>query len=681
MFCRSNFRFEEQHCSMNTLRDHVCQAIEDELQNEINTYDVSDEEYLEICTRLWERFYSACEQYHMKASQPIGLLVLENLNAVCIIKKTTFSMLRPCEELEHFMLVGENEDLNSLEQFQFVPQEDLNSDVISLMGLLAKLEKWLPDDIKIDFDRKLYQLEQPNTLIEKIVNEWFLKSECHQHLPKNMSNIIQRQLQRVKDLPKVVSLLLTVLYNHNDEEYSGRDRDNLDDDNMKTEMSIANLFGSQIGISMLSETVRQVTLIRYALCRNLLLLNAIVNTLQLLPVNTMESLRSQLMPNVVDCLLSYYVMVWIAETPINVSNTSPTFQASIQKLNVPRFNMVMNWMHQQQQYGQNQLYPAVTFSSNQDQWNIASLLKMFLNSRGLAISLAHFMQRTNFVFDNYDWQNTLLPLVSFISQQIWSISSEFNFGEWLFSTGQHVLIEDYVRLSNNWCESNLYSRQFMLAVTLLDSGNISKAFDLFLQAAKGVVEDQFLTSKILGDSNLLNENAILSGDFNVKDAAVKKELLRLINPCMAEYFLRVIQLFEQHNALDYIIAIAQVAIGLLDTKNVENNQLLPMFQSIVFNNHLQLEHYAKAYHSLIYNADAARRKDCLRQLVITLFNRKRLDLLANFPYIGLEAEFENIVESRARTQSIENNEVYDFLYAYHLNNGNMRKGKEKVTDF
>ena len=46
----------------------------------------------------------------------------------------------------------------------------------------------------------------------------------------------------------------------------------------------------------------------------------------------------------------------------------------------------------------------------------------------------------------------------------------------------------------------------------------------------------------------------------------------------------------------------------------------------------------------------------------------------HFPYVGLHEEFENIVESRARSQSMESNEIYDFLYAFHVNNGNMRKG-------
>jgi len=48
-----------------------------------------------------------------------------------------------------------------------------------------------------------------------------------------------------------------------------------------------------------------------------------------------------------------------------------------------------------------------------------------------------------------------------------------------------------------------------------------------------------------------------------------------------------------------------------------------------------------------------------------------------FSYIGLQDEFESIVESRARSMSIDQNEVYNFLYAFHTNKGNMRKGLHK----
>lgn len=99
-----------------------------------------------------------------------------------------------------------------------------------------------------------------------------------------------------------------------------------------------------------------------------------------------------------------------------------------------------------------------------------------------------------------------------------------------------------------------------------------------------------------------------------------------------------------------------------------------MFQSIVFTNHLKLEHYTEAYHALTDNAESSQRKDCLRKLVVCLFEEKRLDLLMQFPYIRLCDDLVDIVESRARSMAIEGNNYYNFLYSFHVTKGNMRKG-------
>ena len=127
------------------------------------------------------------------------------------------------------------------------------------------------------------------------------------------------------------------------------------------------------------------------------------------------------------------------------------------------------------------------------------------------------------------------------------------------------------------------------------------------------------------------------------------------------------RLFEKYEIYDSVINIAEIAIGTADKESQ-----LAMFQSIIFNNHMHLRHYEEAYHSLIHNVELSRRKDCLRQLVIMLFQEKRLDILINFPYNGLEQDLQNIVETRARSMQIENNEHYNFLYSYHIKTNNMK---------
>lgn len=646
MFRRSNARFEGKHCTMNLLKEHVCQAIEDELQNEVKDFDVSDDDYLEISTRLWERFYSCCEQYHVKASQPSGLLILEPLDGICVVKKNTFSLLRPCEMVEHLMLAGENVEENIVVSLHFPENEHQGRDLINLMEILAQIENWLPDDTKIDLDRKLYQLEMPNVLIQKLTEDLLAGDTEKELLPHNFLVIIRQKLQSIKNLREAISTLLDIL--RMDNGYPETMHTNFANLNHSTRMfiSLGALFGSQVGLSLLAETVRQNSLIRFAICRNLLLLQQILIDTHSLPVDVLECLRSQFMPDVLIFLQSYHVMVWISETPVNM-NLAASMETSFQRLNLLQLTS-----------GSGRIY------STSGKYNSAPLLQVFLSAKGLYTALALYANSIKIV-ENVSLQHTLMPLSTIVSQLIWPVSFNFIFGEWLFSTCQHVIIADYVRLLNSWCEWNICSRQFVLAVTLLDSGESHKAYDLFLQSAKGVVKEQFLSEKILKNTpyaSLCEKLSDIEGD---------KNQLIVTNQCIAQYYLKVIQLFEQHNALDHIISMAQVAIGLLE----KNDSQLPMFQSIVFNNHLQLEHYEEAYHSLIYNVELSRRKDCLRQLVITLFNRKRYDLLMHFPYVGLHEEFENIVESRARSQTMDKNEIYDFLYAFHVNNGNLRKGK------
>lgn len=183
-------------------------------------------------------------------------------------------------------------------------------------------------------------------------------------------------------------------------------------------------------------------------------------------------------------------------------------------------------------------------------------------------------------------------------------------------------------------------------MSLLDNGEPYKAFDLFMQCAKGVQQEAFLVKIILQSAEDLTPSEAVT-----------------------QYYLRVIQLFEQYSSQDCVIHLAKAAIDELDPSSPQ----LAMFQSIVFANHLSLAHYEEAYHSLIANTEPSRRKDCLRQLVVCLFEKQRLDLLIKFPYLGLQEELENIIESRARSMAIEDNIYYDFLYAFYISKSTMRK--------
>lgn len=143
------------------------------------------------------------------------------------------------------------------------------------------------------------------------------------------------------------------------------------------------------------------------------------------------------------------------------------------------------------------------------------------------------------------------------------------------------------------------------------------------------------------------------------------------NDALAQYYLKVIKLFEKYSLYDCVILVAQVAIGASD-KPAHH----AMFQSILFNNYMYLNHYEEAYHTLINNCEPTRKKDCLRQLICALIAQKRFDIMLQLPLTGLEDEVQNIIETRARSMQVENNLTlshYDFLYSFHIRKEKMRK--------
>lgn len=171
MFRRSD-NLSDAKLSISTLKDRVCKAVEFEVLNEVKDYEYTDEEFIDSSLRAWERFYSCCEQYHVKACTPIGLVQLNSLSAVCIVKKNMFSLLRPCEPLEHLMLSGESAKAEDLTGTHLTENWPLCNDLVQLIIVLSFIEENLSDDFKVEIDKKLFQLELPSIVVEKIMSEF-----------------------------------------------------------------------------------------------------------------------------------------------------------------------------------------------------------------------------------------------------------------------------------------------------------------------------------------------------------------------------------------------------------------------------------------------------------------------------------------------------------------------------
>ncbi|XP_076237550.1 nuclear pore complex protein Nup160 [Calliopsis andreniformis] len=611
--------------SITELKERVCSAVEAEIRAEVKDYELMAEDYLEIANRCWSKFYSCVIQYHANSTRPVGLLLLPNLYGVVLLKKSPFSLLRPMEALEYLMFCNERSYTSRFKTTPVLSQdEDICQDLITLMSALVLLEEQLSEEIKTTIKRELYHLKSPDIIIDNLLSKLMLESE------EPISDFITHhpschRLSNIRDISSAMAMLLEALTY--DLGQPNKLQLNEDHDASKMLLNINHFFCSQLGISAISKSIAQITQLRFSICRNLLILQQMILLRpELFDSRSLHSIKSSIAPKTVVLTQAYYVVTWICESTALPTPSQSLLDSSIQRL---------------------ALLKLVDSRANIGfrQHRSVSLLELFIQSNG-AMHAHNLMVHTNLDSTTLiPWHYGMLTHVTLIAQLIWPRSGNFIFPEWLLSSCQFLLVQEYVRLLNTWCEWNSASRKFILAVALLEMGEAQKACDHFLRASGGILTDEFLANALLESTILTKNNSLI------------------------QYYLKVIKLFEEHNAFDCVIQLAETAILMAD----KDDPNLPTLHSIVFTQHLNLGHHTKAYNCLNSNPDAARRVDCLRQLVVILFERKKLIDLISFPYVDMYEDLERIVEGRARSVDLMENNYYNFLYSFHINKGNMRK--------
>ncbi|KAK0176406.1 hypothetical protein PV328_000545 [Microctonus aethiopoides] len=625
IYRRSNL-IADMTLSPSILKERVCMAVEADIQAEVMDYELMDEDYLEIANRCWSKFYSGVIQYHINGSRPVGLLLLPNVYGVALLKKSSFSLLRPMEALEHLMLSNEKCYASRFKTTPILSQdEDTCQDLIALMSALVMLEEQLSEEIKTGIERELYHLQSPDIIVDDLFSR--LPLEPDDPLSDfDFQTELHHKLENVKDASSAMAMLLEALT------YDLGQPNKLKLDNepeaSRLLLNVSHYFSSQLGISTISESVTQVTLLRFSICRDLLILQQIVlSRPEVFDSRMLHAIKSSLAPRTVILTQAYYVVMWICESTATATSRPAITESSVQRLSMLK------------------LTDSRALTAHRHHRSM-SLLELFVQSAGA--KHAHVLMANNMELDAdsmVPWHYGMLTHITLIAQLVWPISGNFIFPEWLLSSCQFLLVQEYVRLLSTWCEWNSASRKFILAVALLEMAEVRKACDNFLRASNGILTDTFLANILLDVPTTSENNALV------------------------HYYLKVIELFQQHNASDCIIELAETAIAIAD----KDDSNLPTLHSIIFTQHLALGHHKEAYHCLNSNPDAARRSDCLRQLVVTLFERKKLIDLVSFPYVDMYEDLERIVVGRARSVDLMENNYYNFLYSFHINKGNVRK--------
>lgn len=129
---------------------------------------------------------------------------------------------------------------------------------------------------------------------------------------------ILHKLENIKDIASAMAVLLEALtYDLGQPNISEiRTSDLVDTTSL---MNSDFLFGSDLGTSTIAECVTQIAVLRFSICRNLLILqNIILSCSEILDSHSLHTIKSSLAPRTVVLTQAYYVIMWISETSTSV---------------------------------------------------------------------------------------------------------------------------------------------------------------------------------------------------------------------------------------------------------------------------------------------------------------------------------------------------------------------------
>ncbi|KAK1804685.1 hypothetical protein P4O66_020668 [Electrophorus voltai] len=617
------------------------------LQSSVTQFEFTQEDYRVLQVDFWSKFYACCLQYQEALSTPLALHVNQATAMVCVLKKGFVSFLLPCFAVDHLYLSSE-EHLFSEEDTPISEDPELGSDVVQLVQCVRLVGECVQGDMACEMDRALDMLLSPERATEQVLENLLANGS------DNLIEDINNKLQEVRNPLAAMTALLRELDLETDMETSPERTVPPTGQSLSVRMSLSQLYGSSVSVSVVCQALCQTAMSRALLCRDILILQHLYlrlgdNSLQM---------QQDLIPRCCNLLCCYHLLKQLSQT-----FTSPvpldTLDINLQHLSVLKLSDS----------------PAVLPSRSV--LNPQTVVELFYQNVARKLIVAQlFGQRGAEASQTpLHWPQLISSVVTLLSQHLgggnssiqtpglhglspyimtsWPTNPGFLFPECLMGNCQYTQLQEYVRLIGPWCQANVGSCRFVLGQAYLASGEGQKALQCFQEAAEVVKEEEFLM-RLTGLEEETNTTA----------------------PRLS-YYNKVLQLLEDIGLPELVINLATLAISEAGTDQRRQAALWTR----IFKHHLDLGHNREAYEALTQNPEHSSQLDCLRQLVVVLCERAQLHDLVQFPYVNLHEEVVSIIESRARAVDLMTHNYYELLYAFHINRHNYRKAGTVMFEY
>uniref|UniRef100_A0A4W4DVH5 Nucleoporin 160 n=1 Tax=Electrophorus electricus TaxID=8005 RepID=A0A4W4DVH5_ELEEL len=389
-----------------SLKKEVTLTVENELQSSVTQFEFTQEDYRVLQVDFWSKFYACCLQYQEALSTPLALHVNQATAMVCVLKKGFVSFLLPCFAVDHLYLSSE-EHLFSEEDTPISEDPELGSDVVQLVQCVRLVGECVQGDMACEMDRALDMLLSPERATEQVLENLLANGS------DNLIEDINNQLQEVRNPLAAMTALLRELDLETDMEMSPERTVPPTGQSLSVRMSLSQLYGSSVSVSVVCQALCQTAMSRALLCRDILIL---------------QHLYLRLGDNVSVCVyinLQHLSVLKLSDSPAVLPMLNPQTVVELFYQNVARKLIVA------QLFGQ----------------------------RGAEASQTplHWPQ-----------------LISSVVTLLWPTNPSFLFPECLMGNCQYTQLQEYVRLIGPWCQANVGSCRFVLGQAYLASGEGQK---------------------------------------------------------------------------------------------------------------------------------------------------------------------------------------------------------------
>ncbi|CAH3152521.1 unnamed protein product [Pocillopora meandrina] len=624
----SNFVSDfDETVSRSDLKLAVINLIDSEIQMSAPDYEMLHHEYNDLQLQCWTKFYSCVVQYHQVGGKALGIFMDTKTGLVCVVRKKIKAV------------VIENNILVSFTFLCYFADKTMKESFIDLCNIIRMVSDQLsPEHLSALENDVMYQLNPALTaeqiavyLLTNVSDED--QGEADTNALFQFQQELETSLHKIPNIFHSLEFLLLMLESDLIQDVPYEQQTGWSD--FSHIMTGHQLFSAPLTCSLLSKAAHQIASSRMSVCKHLLVLLSLMTRLGVnkigLDARKAEDVSSVFIPRTVEFLRLYVALHWILEQAV-----TPTPSSSVES------NL--------KQLATLEISDGMDSKAVPDDPSL-TLGELFLCGVGGTQLRRHLVHKIRASLEMSDQEPPLLWVgffnraVYILMDLIWPLRESVIFPEFLLSRCQYLRIQDYAHLICYWCDTCQLSWHFLLGQSYLALGENHKALSCFLKAAKGIGSmDAFVMKVLQSDSTDISTLLVL-------------------------FYVKVLKLFEQFDAPDYVIRVAHVALDFASPDDPN----IPDLWSNIFKHHLELRHNDLAYEALTANPDPVRRRVCLHKLMVTLYEGGQTQELVEYPFVNLQNEFIDIIESHARTVDITTHSFYDLLYAFHVFRGNYRK--------